>query len=135
MKKRQRIPAKGSIVRYIGGETHPNCDLIVGNLYKILGRDKNEYGDEYAWVRMDEELQSTWYIKGGKTENDFDKYEIVEEYLEREDLLKLNKEKDEKIKEMEETFKEIVSNLNKMLHLDEDRVLEIIDLVENVVQQ
>lgn len=129
MEKLKRIPNKGSVIRYLGGETSPNCHLIIGELYTVLGKDRNEYKDEYAWIRMGE--GSTWYIRGGKDENDFDKYEVVEEFLGREDLIEIKDEKELRIEMLEETLKKILEITAEIENTEE--VVKVRNLAENAI--
>lgn len=137
MNKSQGFPNDKSKVKYLGGYDHPNCDLIVGKVYEILGQYKDDKGVEIAYIRMDEELDHTWYIKGkGSQDNDFDKFEVVEQYFTREELIALNEEKDVIINKLSQQLKSavdmdnFVSKSELISHL-EDRIQTIKDFQEN----
>jgi len=106
MKKLTKVPKKGSIIKYLGGVTNENCYLIEGKEYEVLGKSSDKDGVEYSWVRMEERLDTTWYIVGGKYGN-LDKFSLVEEFLDREELIELNNEKDIKIAKLESSLEKL----------------------------
>lgn len=134
MKELKRFPRDKSTIRYIGGYDDPNCDLVVGCVYEILGQYKNSMGIEMAYVRMDADTGSTWYIKGNGDgeDNDFDKFEIVEEFFNREDLIAINADKDNTIDNLNSRLNTIVLKLKEMIEagINEEDAAELYKLTE-----
>lgn len=117
MKTLGRLPKTGSKIRYLGGYTVPNCDLVLGEIYEVRGITNTSTKDiEYAYVAIDEDSHYTWYIKGhgDGEDNDFDKFELVEECLSREDLITLNNEKDKVILGLKKSLEDLENDIRRL---------------------
>lgn len=139
MKTLERLPKEGSKIKYLGGYDPEICEMIVGDIYTI-GKAYTDKGLETACVEIKTVFSNNyvskqnWYIKGtGHGEsNDFDKFEVVEEYLSREDLIKLNEEKNETIDYLKSALKSISLSSAQMIehHIEESEVARILHITE-----
>lgn len=139
MKTLTKLPNAKSKVRYLGGYDNPNCQLEVGKIYEINSVKMHPSGNysnstiECASITMNETdtYESYWYIKGeGNGYTDFDKFELVEEYLTREDLLVL-------VDEYKTALKSILENSEDMLdsYVEESGVIDIRNIAKTALEK
>lgn len=129
MKTLTKLPNAKSKVRYLGGYDSPNCELEVGKIYEI----NSVNGNKEASITMTktDTYEAYWYIKGeGSGDTDFDKFELVEEYLTREDLLVL-------VDKYKNALQSILENSEDMLdsYVEESGVIDIRTIAKNTLEK
>lgn len=133
-----KLPNDGSKVRYLGGYDEPYCDLVPGQIYELQAKCTNSKGVETSIIKI-EELDSAWYVKGtgDGDDNDFDKFELIENCLTNEEMIETIKEKDELIKSLQNSLNKIVSDSNEMLELfvEENSVRSLLEIAEKAIKE